>query len=25
MATAVYRDSVIAGSPRRFVIHYTAP
>jgi hypothetical protein len=25
MATAVYRDSVIAGSPRRFVIRYTAP
>jgi hypothetical protein len=25
MTTAMYRDSVIAGSPRRFVIHYTAP
>lgn len=25
MVTAVYRDSVIAGSPRRFVIRYTAP
>jgi hypothetical protein len=25
MATALYRDSVIPGSPLRFVIHYTAP
>jgi hypothetical protein len=25
LATAVYRDSVIAGTPRRFVIRYTAP
>jgi hypothetical protein len=25
LVTAAYRDSVVAGSPLRFVIHYTAP